>query len=89
MAQKTEDPAVFTIDCKYPHPVPMGPPPSVPLRRPWTSSAPSHSGPRPHPCFSYAVATKGAQGVMRPQSPPGPRAPCMVWEDSRAASGLL
>lgn len=96
MAQKTEDPAVFTIDCKYPHPVPV-PPPSVPLRRPWKSSAPSRSGPPLYPCFSCAIATKGAPGVIRPgdpppsgaQSPPGPRAPCMVWEDSRAASGLL
>ena len=26
MAQKTEDPAVFTVNCKCPYPVPTGPP---------------------------------------------------------------
>lgn len=103
MAQKTEDPAVFTVDCKCPRPVPAGPPTPTPVRPPMrlrTSSAPSASQQqgRVRPCFSCVYTTKGTRrgdeawgphSLWGGLSPPGPCAPCLAREDSRTASVSL
>lgn len=78
MAQKTEDPAVFTINGKCTDSTPEGPPrpQASPLGQLWTSSVPSHAGhwgllgsPASRrqegvgPCFSCAHATRAMKGT--------------------------
>ena len=63
MAQRTEDPAVFTVDCKCPHPVPVGPPPGQPPLGARGQSAPSRSEPpTPNPRH-VLMAGKSQTGV--------------------------